>query len=85
MQESQYAIKKNAEEYMEYVKSLNYWQKEVKEKENNGEKEKEKGNQYFKIGEYEKAIVEYSAAIKKDSTSNVFYLNRAMAYLKLKE
>ncbi|KAJ3325512.1 hypothetical protein HDU76_013159 [Blyttiomyces sp. JEL0837] len=47
--------------------------------------EKEKGNAYFKKGEYAKAVACYSKSMKLDPTSATVPINRAMAYLKLKE
>ncbi len=46
------------------------------------EKLKEQGNEYFKKGDYERAIKLYSEAIELDSKSPALYANRAFAYLK---
>ncbi|KAI7867254.1 hypothetical protein BDF14DRAFT_697574 [Spinellus fusiger] len=47
--------------------------------------EKDRGNGYFKAGDAFKAILHYRRAIELDGTVAVYYINRAMAYLKLKE
>ncbi|KAJ1556461.1 RNA polymerase II-associated protein 3, partial [Cladochytrium tenue] len=47
--------------------------------------EKEKGNLFFKKGDFKKAISCYTKSIGLDPTSAVVPVNRAMAYLKLKE
>ncbi|XP_036331904.1 RNA polymerase II-associated protein 3-like [Rhagoletis pomonella] len=44
---------------------------------------KNKGNTLVKLGEYEKAIYEYSTAIDIFPEDAVFYSNRALCYLKL--
>lgn len=41
---------------------------------------KNQGNEYFKKGNYEKAIECYTKAIEKDSSQAVYYMNRAIAY-----
>ena len=46
-------------------------------------KEKEKGNNFFKKGEYEEAIESYTKAMKLDATSAIYPANRALCYLKL--
>ncbi|KAF7302608.1 hypothetical protein HMN09_00895300 [Mycena chlorophos] len=46
-------------------------------------KEKEKGNEAFKAGDYPTAIGHYTAAILADGSDATFPLNRAAAYLKL--
>ncbi|KAF9956995.1 RNA polymerase II-associated protein 3 [Modicella reniformis] len=45
--------------------------------------EKEKANELFKKGQYEKAIEHYSASITLDPSNSVLPINRAMALLKL--
>ncbi|KAI9090023.1 hypothetical protein DFS34DRAFT_597821 [Phlyctochytrium arcticum] len=45
--------------------------------------EKEKGNEWFKRGDYKRAVQCYTKAISADSSSAVYYINRAMAHLKL--
>ncbi|KAI8391321.1 uncharacterized protein BYT42DRAFT_190123 [Radiomyces spectabilis] len=47
------------------------------------QEEKEKGNAFFQRKEYTKAIVHYSQAIDLDPSVAVYFVNRAMAYLKL--
>lgn len=42
-----------------------------------------KGNDYFKNGEYEEAILAYTEAIVKDGDNHLLYSNRAAAYNKL--
>ena len=38
------------------------------------------GNEFFKKGEYEKAVAEFTKAIEADSTNHVLYSNRSGAY-----
>ncbi|KAK3834026.1 MAG: hypothetical protein J3R72DRAFT_526983 [Linnemannia gamsii] len=45
--------------------------------------EKEKGNEFFKKGQYAKAIEHYSASMELDPSNPVLPINRAMALLKL--
>ncbi|KAG0177103.1 hypothetical protein DFQ29_005239 [Apophysomyces sp. BC1021] len=45
--------------------------------------EKEKGNNFFQKTEYSKAVEHYGRAIELDPTVSVYFLNRAMANLKL--
>uniref|UniRef100_A0A673G520 RNA polymerase II associated protein 3 n=1 Tax=Sinocyclocheilus rhinocerous TaxID=307959 RepID=A0A673G520_9TELE len=45
--------------------------------------EKEKGNAYFKEGEYEAAVECYSRGMQADGTNALLPANRAMAYLRL--
>ncbi|KNC95962.1 uncharacterized protein SPPG_08567 [Spizellomyces punctatus DAOM BR117] len=45
--------------------------------------EKEKGNAWFKKGDYKRAILCYSKSMQLDPTSAVLPVNRALAYLKL--
>ncbi|KAF9421049.1 RNA polymerase II-associated protein 3 [Podila epigama] len=45
--------------------------------------EKEKGNEFFKKGQFAQAIQHYSASIALDPTNAVLPINRAMALLKL--
>ncbi|CCK68442.1 protein serine/threonine phosphatase KNAG_0A07900 [Huiozyma naganishii CBS 8797] len=44
---------------------------------------KDEGNVYIKSQDYQKAIELYTKAIELDSTSSIFYSNRALAHLKL--
>jgi len=46
---------------------------------------KEKGNDEFKKGNYEKAIEFYTYATEMDPTNHVFYTNRAMCYAAMKK
>jgi len=46
---------------------------------------KEKGNDEFKKGNYEKAIEYYTYATEMDPTNHVFYTNRAMCYAAMKK
>ncbi|KAF9582171.1 RNA polymerase II-associated protein 3 [Lunasporangiospora selenospora] len=45
--------------------------------------EKEKGNEFFKKGQYQRAIEHYSASMALDPSNSVLPINRAMALLKL--
>ncbi|KAI8910253.1 hypothetical protein EDD86DRAFT_179430, partial [Gorgonomyces haynaldii] len=45
--------------------------------------EKEKGNHYFKKGDYKKAVVCYTKSIKYNPQNVIPIINRAMCYLKL--
>jgi len=47
------------------------------------EKLKDEGNERFKDGEFEKAIVSYSKAIAIDDLNHLLYANRAACYLSL--
>ncbi|DAZ92496.1 TPA: hypothetical protein N0F65_012726 [Lagenidium giganteum] len=44
---------------------------------------KNEGNEFFKTGEFPKAVERYSEAIKRDPSNAVYYANRAAAYTKL--
>ncbi|DBA02041.1 TPA: hypothetical protein N0F65_000288 [Lagenidium giganteum] len=46
--------------------------------------EKQKGNECFKVGENEDAILYYTRSLAFDDTNAVVYSNRAMAYLRTK-
>ena len=46
---------------------------------------KNKGNEYFNQGEYQKAIQEYSQAITIDGSVSIYYSNRAKSYFNIKE
>lgn len=46
---------------------------------------KEIGNEFFKRGEFNQSIKEYTAAIELDKENPVYYSNRSMAYLKVKD
>ena len=50
-----------------------------------GLKAKTRGNEFFKQGNWPKAVHEYSEAIKRDPENAVYYGNRAAAYTKLME
>ncbi|KAG0328315.1 RNA polymerase II-associated protein 3 [Dissophora globulifera] len=45
--------------------------------------EKEKGNEFFKKGDYKKAVEHYTASMTLDPSNSVLPINRAMALLKL--
>ncbi|XP_015127267.1 sperm-associated antigen 1 [Diachasma alloeum] len=49
-----------------------------------GEKEREKGNEAFRTGDYEEALQQYSLSLEIDSTING-YNNRAITYIKLEK
>lgn len=44
--------------------------------------EKEKGNDFFKVKDYEQALLYYSKAIELYTKDTVYLSNRAMCYLK---
>ena len=44
---------------------------------------KEKGNEYFKKGEYDEALKLYSQAIDSEPSNHIFYSNRSACYFKL--
>ena len=50
-----------------------------------GEHHKSKGNEYFRSGQYQKAVEHYSEAIRIDPQNVLVYSNRSLAYSKLKE
>lgn len=50
----------------------------------NHEELKVNGNELFRNGKYEDAIVEYSKAILADSKKSIYYSNRALCYYKIK-
>lgn len=45
--------------------------------------EKDQGNKYFKMGDFDNAVISYSKCIRLDPKSSVAYSNRAMAFIKL--
>lgn len=45
---------------------------------------KEKGNEWFKKRQFDKAVDLYSQAIECDPNEPIIYANRAQAYLKLR-
>ncbi|CAJ0748089.1 12151_t:CDS:2 [Entrophospora sp. SA101] len=51
----------------------------------NALQEKEMGNGFFKRGNYELAIEHYGKAIEHDPKESIYFINRAMAYLKLQK
>jgi tetratricopeptide (TPR) repeat protein len=46
------------------------------------DKEKEKGNECFKSGEYDTAIAYYTRGLELNPRSAIIFANRAMAYLR---
>ncbi|CAG8586605.1 31391_t:CDS:1 [Gigaspora margarita] len=48
------------------------------------EQHKKKGNAHFSNKDYHKAVTEYTLAINKDPNNSVYYTNRALCYLKIK-
>lgn len=95
----QLSIRRNADEYQDYVKDLGGWlETGAKQRQPQTEKKvvtpedrdeafiaKEKGNLVFKKGQYAKAISLYSEALQRDPYDPVYYVNRAMAHLKLEQ
>ncbi|KAI9281471.1 hypothetical protein BY458DRAFT_498688 [Sporodiniella umbellata] len=49
------------------------------------EDEKKKGNEYFKKQDYRNAELHYTKAIELNPHASVFFVNRSMVYLKIKE
>ena len=47
------------------------------------EREKQKGNESFRIGDLEDSLRCYTRSLEADSSNYIVYANRAMAYLKL--
>jgi tetratricopeptide (TPR) repeat protein len=47
------------------------------------EREKLKGNEFYRVGEVEEAVKCYSRSIDLDPKNHILYANRAMGYLKL--
>lgn len=47
------------------------------------EREKLKGNEFYRVGEVEEAVKCYSRSIDLDPRNHILYANRAMGYLKL--
>ena len=49
----------------------------------NLEREKLKGNEFYRVGEVEEAVRCYTRSINFDPTNHILYANRAMGYIKL--
>ena len=49
------------------------------------EREKQKGNEFFRAGDLDEAVRCYCRSIDADSKNAIAYANRAMAYLKLEK
>ena len=49
----------------------------------NVEREKLKGNEFYRVGEVEEAIRCYTRSINFDPSNHILYANRAMGYIKL--
>ena len=49
------------------------------------EQHKEKGNEFFKAGNFPDALKEFDEGIKRDPTNKFLFSNRAFAYIKLME
>jgi len=46
---------------------------------------RQEGNKLFNLKKYEEAIKQYTKAINKGASSSIFFSNRALCYLKLKQ
>jgi tetratricopeptide (TPR) repeat protein len=46
---------------------------------------KEKGNEYFKKGDYERAIENYTYATEMDPKNHIYYTNRSLCYSSMKK
>lgn len=49
------------------------------------EEHKDKGNEFFKAGDYPSAVKEFEEGLRRDPTNKFLYSNRAFAYIKLME
>ena len=49
------------------------------------EEHKNKGNEFFKAGDFPSAIKEFDEGVKRDPNNKFIYSNRAFAYIKLME
>ena len=47
------------------------------------EREKQKGNESYRVGDINEAIMCYSRSIEMDPKNSILYANRAMGYLKI--
>jgi tetratricopeptide (TPR) repeat protein len=66
-------------------KDLNERKKRKTQDLKNAEELKLKGNDYMKKGEYDYAVMKYSQALELVKDIKAIWLNRALAYLKLKK
>nr|CCA14280.1 conserved hypothetical protein [Albugo laibachii Nc14] len=56
----------------------------VEERKIYADEEKQKGNEYYKVGEMENSLLYYNRSLTFDSSSAIVHANRAMVHLRLK-
>ncbi|KAG8137820.1 putative RNA polymerase II-associated protein [Naja naja] len=86
--ELQLQIRQNAEELQDFVKDLESWEKDIKEKDHDLRHQSgtaEKGNTYFKRRNYDAAIECYTKGMNADPYNPALPTNRASAFFRLKK